>query len=328
MSFYSDVARHSMSSETSLHGLHFFSSVAQTTAPLGQVLRRATLVLAVAACASLLVLTHGDVQEVGKLPLITLLGLAGASFTEEPASVGASRADSLSAVVGRTSVGVQISPSSPQTQAKSRGRGSRKATEGEDEGEGEWVEHRSADGRVNTAFRREPWKPGTISLRGQASVDHHIAEVLTVFLNTSLSTEWVSYLDHAEELPTGQENAHIIYQFFDMPLPLSDREFLMRRTVVSDRRKGTVWAHYASVEHASKPRRRSVVRGETCKTLWTFLAKGKDQTVIQVESSLNPKLPVNGWLVQMMQNTYQRASLLAMLDLIKRAKPHPSFVHW
>lgn len=230
----------------------------------------------------------------GKLPLITLLGLAGASFTEEPASVGASRADSLSAVVGRTSVGVQIPPSSTQTQAKSLGRGSRQVTEGEDGGEGEWVEHRSADGRVTTAFRREPGKSGTIRLRGQvgragwtigkeggtrvwtsltrafclvpsprsqASVDHHIAEVLTVFLNTSLSTEWVSYLDHAEELPTGQENAHIIYQFFDMPLPLSDREFLMRRTVASDRRKGTVWAHYASVEHASKPRRRSVVRG-------------------------------------------------------------------
>jgi len=89
-----------------------------------------------------------------------------------------------------------------------------------------------------------------------------------VFLNTTLSTEWVSYLNHAEELPTSQENTHIIYQFFDMPLPLSDREFLFERKVESDRRRKTVVASYKSVEHASKPQRKNVVRGvslEFCK---------------------------------------------------------------
>jgi len=95
----------------------------------------------------------------------------------------------------------------------------------------------------------------------QALVDHHISEVLTVFLNTTLSTEWVSYLNHAEELPTSQENTHIIYQFFDMPLPLSDRDFLFERKVESDRRRKTVVATYKSVEHVSKPQRKNVVRG-------------------------------------------------------------------
>ena len=80
-------------------------------------------------------------------------------------------------------------------------------------------------------------------------------------MNTTLSTEWVSYLNHAEELPTSQENTHIIYQFFDMPLPLSDREFLFERRVESDRRRKTVVASYKSVEHASKPQRKNIVRG-------------------------------------------------------------------
>jgi len=30
----------------------------------------------------------------------------------------------------------------------------------------------------------------------------------------------------------------------------------------------------------------------------------------------------------MMQNTYQRASLLSTLDLATIAEPHPTFMHW
>ena len=194
---------------------------------------------------------------------------------------------------------------------KQRKKGEKEAKHKKEVEEGKWIESTSADGRITTAYLKQPGSKGTIGLRGQvrkgwkeggeaiiacvgtakvawkkerhiwsfrfllyffllpsslpslpqALVDHHISEVLTVFLNTTLSTEWVSYLDHAEELPTSQENTHIIYQFFDMPLPLSDREFLFERKVESDRRRKTVVASYRSVEHASKPQRKNVVRG-------------------------------------------------------------------
>ena len=51
-----------------------------------------------------------------------------------------------------------------------------------------------------------------------------------------------SYLDHVEEHPTPKRNQHIIYQLFDMPWPLGDREFLMERAVEADRRTKTVTA--------------------------------------------------------------------------------------
>ena len=53
-----------------------------------------------------------------------------------------------------------------------------------------------------------PSLPPSLPSLPQALVDHHISEVLTVFLNTTLSTELVSYLNHAEELPTAQESSH------------------------------------------------------------------------------------------------------------------------
>ncbi len=195
------------------------------------------------------------------------------------------------------------------------------------DGEG-WVTSRSPDGKITTAYLKTPGNKGTIGLKGQAVVDSHIADVLSVFLNTTLSTEWVSYLDHVEEIATPKRNKHIIYQFFDMPRPLSDREFLMERTVEANRRTKTVVARYTSVDHPTRPRRKSVIRGETQNTFWKFRSLGNKQTEIEVESTLNPKLPVNGWLIQLMQNAYQRASLISMLDLVKLAQPHPEFVHW
>lgn len=61
-----------------------------------------------------------------------------------------------------------------------------------------------------------------------------------------------SYLDHVEEYATPKRNKHVIYQFFDMPWPLGDREFLMERAVEADRRARTVVAKctYVDCRHA------------------------------------------------------------------------------
>lgn len=60
-----------------------------------------------------------------------------------------------------------------------------------------------------------------------------------------------SYLDHVEEHATPKRNKHVIYQLFDMPWPLGDREFLMERAVETDKRARTVVAKCACVAAAS-----------------------------------------------------------------------------
>lgn len=156
--------------------------------------------------------------------------------------------------------------------------------------EGRWVEARSSDGRMTTAYLKMPGSR-VLGLRGKAVVDHHISAILNVFLNTSKSTEWIrcetdgvvvdfsfkkwpdsdtehvctqhkpSYLDHVEEYATPKRNKHVIYQFFDMPWPLGDREFLMERAVEADRRARTVVAKCTCV--GCRPDRCSEKRGHT-----------------------------------------------------------------
>lgn len=46
------------------------------------------------------------------------------------------------------------------------------------------------------------------------------------------------------------------------------------------------------------------------------------------QNQIDAKMPINGWLVSLMQENYQRASLSAMMDLVAKAGPHAEYAHW
>lgn len=191
---------------------------------------------------------------------------------------------------------------------------------------GKWVHLSSTDG-IKTAYLQQKGSR-TIGLKGSAVVNHHIAPILNVFLNSTRSREWVSFLGTIEEYPTQRINQHIIYQHYSMPWPLGDRDFVLERTVDVDKRARTVAAHYKSINHPMKPVSRGVVRGEAHSTFWKFRSLGAGRTEIHVESQLDPKLSVSPRLVTLMQSAYQRSSLMQLLSLVERALPHPEFAHW
>lgn len=55
------------------------------------------------------------------------------------------------------------------------------------------MESSSADGRMTTAYLKMPGSR-VLGLRGKAVVDHHIGAVMNVFLNTTMSTEWIRWV--------------------------------------------------------------------------------------------------------------------------------------
>lgn len=45
-------------------------------------------------------------------------------------------------------------------------------------------------------------------------------------------------------------------------------------------------------------------------------------------AQVNPKLPVSQWVINMMQRTYQRSSMMQLLDVVKRTHPLTEYAHW
>lgn len=90
---------------------------------------------------------------------------------------------------------------------------------------------------------------GALSLRGETVVDEHIGRLYTAFLNTTSTLDWVRFLVEVEELPPvssrgrsgasgggGGGDGGVLFQRYDMPWPVKDREVLLRRNVRLDKR--------------------------------------------------------------------------------------------
>ena len=72
-------------------------------------------------------------------------------------------------------------------------------------------------------------------------MDEHIGRLYTAFLNTTSTLDWVRFLVEVEELPVatssrGGEGHGVIFQKYDMPWPVKDREVVIRRNVRLDKR--------------------------------------------------------------------------------------------
>lgn len=74
-------------------------------------------------------------------------------------------------------------------------------------------------------------------------MDEHIGRLYTAFLNTTSTLDWVRFLAEVEELPVaasssrgGGEGHGVIFQRYDMPWPVKDREVVIRRSVRLDKR--------------------------------------------------------------------------------------------
>lgn len=111
-------------------------------------------------------------------------------------------------------------------------------------------------GGFRTFVSKDPGS-NSLALRGETIVDEHIGRLYTAFLNTSSTLDWVRFLVEVEELPVAiggggggaGDNAHatgkhsrsggdggVLFQRYDMPWPVKDREVVLRRSVRLDKR--------------------------------------------------------------------------------------------
>ena len=213
----------------------------------------------------------------------------------------------------------------------------------------EWIVSEESDS-IKTSYR---YVPGTsqVVVHGEALFDIHIGSIMNVFLNTSKSIEWVNFLQEVIEYRANSthQNHHVIYQFFNMPWPLSNREFLLERLVDINHHDRSVYAHYRSIEHPFHPdsekkdiscaksqqkekttKKNKAVRGETIATSWFFQPYHKDnsKTYVNVKAILDPKLELKGWVANFVQNSLQRQSLKLFRDVCQKTEIHPDFANW
>ena len=118
---------------------------------------------------------------------------------------------------------------------------------------------------------------------------------------------------------------------FELPFPLSDRDYLLRATGDIDADKKVFVANIRSVNHPDRGVNDCCVRAEAYRTYYRFQAiPGQNKTKIEVEVHTDPKGMLPGWLVNMVQEDWPRETLLSLArEAAKDEIPsHQKFASW
>jgi hypothetical protein len=156
-----------------------------------------------------------------------------------------------------------------------------------------------------------------------------ISRIANVIFDGSKSTQWVDMLVIYKDIRESS-NVTIEYQQYDMPWPIWDRAFVLRRTDSFDPATKTVSVRYESVDDPRLPVPSDVVRGHDSGSFWKFSALPGERTHVEIEVFVDPRGDLPAWLVNGIQKGWPRQTFAALAERAMKpdVAPDPRVAGW
>lgn len=171
--------------------------------------------------------------------------------------------------------------------------------------------------------------PGSdiIAVRGETVIDVHISVLWSVLTVAERTPEWADLLLSNTHLEVISENERVVKHIYDMPWPVTDRDFVMneKRSLNPEARTASFLFHSVDA-----PLTEGLVRGTASRTFWQFTAIDDSHTHVVLEAHATP----NGRLPVFLVNYIQRDWPYENIDGLRKQahKPdigrHPACEGW
>ncbi len=149
-----------------------------------------------------------------------------------------------------------------------------------------------------------------MAFRGEVIKSIHIGKILTTFATSKYHRDWVDRWDNSRDLKKIAKYERIFWIRFDLPWPVSDRDYVIHTKVTPDAKKRVVVANLKSVKHSAKPEKGGCcVRGLAFGTHYRFTALPGGKTKLRVEVHTNPRGMLPAWLVNLIQKKWPSKTL-------------------
>ena len=106
---------------------------------------------------------------------------------------------------------------------------------------------------------------------------------------------------------------------------------MLRAVAKADRQNRVFTTMIESVEHPKKPVQDCCVRGQAFGTFYRFEAlPGQNKTRLEVEVHTDPKGSLPSWLVNLVQKSWPRDTLMGLLKEAQKPEitPDPKYADW
>lgn len=180
-------------------------------------------------------------------------------------------------------------------------------------------------------YRKKMEKSKLMAFRGISVIPLHISELMGPFCNTSLSPQWIDMLKESKEFTVSNKEHQIIYQLYDLPWPVTDRDFVLYRKYEYNNRKNYVTVSHHSVEDPRIPINPKIIRAESPFTKWMFeYDKKTKKTTVTIETFVDNKGTLPSWLVNTLQKSWPSKTISALRKLAedKVSSPWPKVRKW
>lgn len=157
-----------------------------------------------------------------------------------------------------------------------------------------------------------------LAFRGDLVADVHIGQILSVFADPSEREHWVNrYGDH--EVLEKTSTSELYWIRFDLPFPISDRDYLLSSEVTFNDSTRSFVANIESVTDQRKGEQDCCVRAVT-ETYYQFWAiPGSERTRVRVEVHTDPKGRIPTSLVNRIQRSWPADTLNGLIDRASRS---------
>lgn len=170
-----------------------------------------------------------------------------------------------------------------------------------------------------------------LSFRGEKITNVHISKLAGLLQDDPKATEWVDLMSVSDGLDRIDERTKYLYQVYDLPWPVQDRDYLLKRTVNIDESNKVFTVTIVSVVNGQqKPEQDCCIRADITKTLWHLQSLGNGTTKVVVEVTTDPKGSLPTWVVNMLQQDWPHKTVNGLLKRSQKSDiaPDPSVVGW
>ena len=158
------------------------------------------------------------------------------------------------------------------------------------------------------------------AVRGESVIHSPVAKVASVIYDATRWAEWADAMKEVRILQRGPGTELIVYQSFDMPPLVSDRDTVYKYDMVWQGDRIRIWG--SSVRHPRAPKTIGI-RSELIIGRWYLTPLGPNRTLLVAEVLMDPRGSLPAWVVNHVQRDYPADTINHIRKQASRADVKP-----
>lgn len=170
-------------------------------------------------------------------------------------------------------------------------------------------------------YRKEVKGSDVLGVGGTAIVNASAAKILWVLMDNAHKDEWIDKFKSAKTLETPTPLTSVQYASFDMPFPVSDRDFVYAYEFSYDKAEHMIEVDVKSVSHENAPDDETIgVRGDIKFGKYRlYPSKDGKKTYVEVEYLADPKGSLPTFIVNIVQKSWPYKTLSNLRKQVQKS---------